>query len=253
MKENFIILEKNRKDYKIRGYKNLDCSSFFQDTDTSRLENDLLNQGYLSSTTIQYLKEYIFFAKYSEEDGSKYYTTCNSVKNKILEKLFADRSPYDIDSSDIKLKLLERKVNKFGIDTILFEVSPSEGSALDFIPVCIIIYKLETQYINSWRAKEYIPGDNLGIFIPMKYNTVSRYRHGLLKEDMMDTWIEVINAIFPGSYLDLLEKYLPDEYEYSSINKYELDVIYNLSTGKSIPEIRYDVEKLKESMNLIQC
>ena len=87
----------------------------------------------------------------------------------------------------------------------------------------------------------------------MKYNTVSRYRYGLIKEDMMDTWIEVINAIFPGSYLDLLEKYLPDEYEYSSISKYELDVIYNLSTGKSIPEIRYDVEKLKESMNLIQC
>lgn len=251
-KEKFITLERNRKDYKQKGYKNLNCDSFFQSFDPSIAEEELLTQGYLSLKTINSTKEQIFFVSYEESDGSKYYTTCDSVRIKILEKLFPTHSLESLSKTGIKLRLLERKVNKFDIDTVLFEVSPAENPTIDFIPVCIIAYKLETPYINTWRKFEYIPGDNLGIYVPIKYNTVSRYRQGLIKGDMMDTWIEVIEAIHPGIF-DKVEEYLPDEEDCSDFDRYALEVIYNLMTGDTIPEVKYDLEKLKESLNLIQC
>lgn len=242
--ENFIVFEKNRKDYKTRGYKNLNCDSFFQEY--NKRDNKKQEWEKEEPKDIP-----VFYANFDERDGSKFYKTTNYVKNLILEILFPEEPIYDIEKSDIKIKVLERKINKYGIDTALLEISPILGSFIDFIPVCIIIYKVKTKYVNTWRLNSYTPGDNLGITVPYKFNTVTEKKHGILVNNF-DILIDAIEIKYPKIYKKL-ENYLPKESEGFEFDKFALNTVYNLITGETIPEIKYDLEKLKESMNLIQC
>ena len=99
--ENFIVFEKNRKDYKTRGYKNLNCDSFFQEYNNNDNERDNKKQEWWKEEKPKDIP--VFYANFEEHDGSKFYKTTNYVKNKILEILFPEEPIHNIENSDIKM------------------------------------------------------------------------------------------------------------------------------------------------------
>ena len=245
-KKNYNILEKNRKDYKIRGYRDLSCDIFFQsDSSTYNVSS--------TKNSFNEISGRLFFPKYEYKEDESFYTTVEGVKVMILGQLFKDESLENIHNTDIKIKVLKRKINKFGIDTILVEISPTLGSYLDFLPLCIIIYAKKVEYESNtmWRKVEYFPGDNLGIYIPVKYNTVTIQKQGILIDNKLDILIEVIEEIHPGIYRKI-EDYLPEDSNSSEFDEFALETIYNMFTGETIPEIKYNKEELIKSMELIQ-
>ncbi len=247
--ENFIVFEKNRKDYKVKGYKNLSCDSFFQKyNDTS--SNEETESNWWENKIPKDIP--VFYPLFNEQDGSKFYKTTNYVKNLILEILFPEQPLYNIENSDVEIRVIKHKINKYGIDTALLEISPVLGSFIDFIPVCIIIYNEKTEYIHTWRKKSYTPGDNLGIMVPYKFNTVTKNKHGILVDDI-DTLIDAIEEKHPRIYEKIENFLLEEDYESADFDKFAINTIYYLLTGDTIPEIKYNKEKLIESMNLIQC
>lgn len=238
METNKFYLIRNRKDYKIRGYIGLeyDCSSFFSPSEDTY-------KAYLESEP----PENLFIPyRYGELNELRYYPI-NPISEIISKKLFPKENYEDIDLS---IKVLEHKINVHGIDTVLLEISPSEDSKLDFIPLCIIIYKKKTEKISTWRAGYYDCGENLGIFVPKKYNTVTLNGEGLTKNNLFDIWLEVISTLQPKITKEILS-YLPEDDDDLEFDKYTLDFAYNLVTGEKLPEIDYNLEELKKSLNLI--
>ena len=207
-------ISKNRKDYIIKGYSKTSCDTFFD--------------KYLLSTR-----------------DKDYFRVSIPLENGILKKVF---KPEDINIGSIDeinnifgFELIFHGKNKYNVDVIFGRLFPSPETKkfLNFIPFYIILH--------------YIPGQEIGIYIPTEYNMVWEDGSAILNTNK--EWAKIKETIlceyFSKIWDNIVQNYIQDFKDIEDMNEdeaeiydYALNTSFELLTGQKIPEIECNLAKV---------
>lgn len=221
-------ISKNRKDYIIKGNSKTSCDTFFD--------------KYLLPTR-----------------NKNYFQVSIPLENKILKKAF---KPEDINIGSIDeinnifgFELIFHGKNKYNVDVIFGRLFPSPRTKkfLDFIPFYIILHCIPLETFHGWYKSNYIPGQEIGIYIPTEYNMVWEDGSAILNTNK--EWAKIKEIIlyeyFGKIWDNIVQNYIQDFKDIEDMNEdeaeiydYALNTSFELLTGQKIPEIECNLAKV---------
>lgn len=248
-----IEFNKTRKDYCIRGYKNLRCDYFF-DLDYLTTPGDLIPEN----ITPKY-----FYPLVGSRVDFKISWPLQSILMSIVMPKHITEAYKNVDV--FGFNLFYKGLNDCGIDVIAGTIYPLKPEILDFKEFCIIFYRKPEDTVSSstWRRSTYIPGEEVGIYIPKRNNAIFEDKTLILStknclvmynEEIIfgnydkNLWNEVMDFVKDVPVVDICDMTEEEADEYN----HALEFTFELLTGKKIPEFKLDKNKvLTNAINLI--